>query len=69
MGRKKQHENRQQAHVDAVLKKGGSRRTFLLSPEATKGLARWRDRIGAKTDKEAIEKAILAALLLNIRRD
>lgn len=63
MGRTKKHENRQQAHVDAVLAKGGSRRTFLLSPEATKGLARWRDRVGAKSDKDALEQAILAALM------
>lgn len=63
MGRHKKHDNRQQAYVEAVLTKGGSRRTFLLSPEATKGLARWRERIGATSDREAIEQAILAALL------
>lgn len=63
MGRNKIHDNRKQAHVDAVIAKGGSRRTFLLSPEATKGLARWKDCIGAKSDKEAIELAILAALM------
>lgn len=63
MGRPRKHENRQQSHVAALLEKGGSRRTFLLSPEATKGLQRWRDRIGAKSDKEAVEQAILTALL------
>jgi hypothetical protein len=57
--------NRQKAHVDGVLAKGGSRRTFLLSPEATKGLARWRECIGARSDKEAIELAILKALCVN----
>jgi hypothetical protein len=48
-----------------VLAKGGSRRTFLLSPEATKGLARWRECIGARSDKEAIELAILKAICTN----
>ena len=63
MGRKKVHENRQQARVDAVLAKGGSRRTFLLSPEATKALKRWRDHTGARSDTQAVELAILAAVM------
>lgn len=63
MGRKKIHDNRSKAHVDGVKAKGGSRRTFLLSPEATKGLKRWRERIEAKSDRDAIEQAILTALL------
>ena len=61
MGRKKIHDNRSKAHVDAVKAKGGSRRTFLLSPEATKGLKRRREYMGAKSDREAIESAILTA--------
>lgn len=62
MGRKKIHDNRSKAHVDGVLAKGGSRRTFLLSPEATNGLKIWRNRISAKSDKEAIERAISTAI-------
>jgi hypothetical protein len=62
MGRKRIHENRQKAYKDSVISKGGSRRTFLLSPEATAGLKVWRDCVGAKSDREAVELAILKSV-------
>lgn len=56
-------QTKQEKHVAAVKAAGGSRRTFLLSADATDALARWKAHTGATSDREAVELALLAAVL------
>ena len=65
MSRKKKPNSntiRSNAFRDRVTVAGGRRLDVSLSAEANAGLAVWRECVGAKSDTEAVELAILKAV-------
>ena len=54
---------RQDAFRERQIAAGGRRIDVMISAKASAGLERWKSNTGAQSDREAVELAILTAIM------
>lgn len=61
--KQKQQAARQAAFRERQTEAGGRRLDVFISARASQGLERWKAYTGAQSDREAVELAILSAIM------